>query len=98
MTSGPWVLDLAGNGADAAPVAVDLLAANGIEATAVDPREWLVWSLDQESVEYIRDAFRVALASHSLPRAQAMGVESMLEDCEDWLAANFNPERALRED
>jgi len=98
MTSGPWALDLIGGGAAEAKSAVSILAANGIESVAVDPGVWLARYLDQGSVEYNCDIARAALASGLLSSEQSAAAESMLEDCEEWLTANFDPERALRED
>jgi hypothetical protein len=98
MTSEPWALGLVGNSVDAAQSAVHILAGHGIDADAIDPASWLIWHLDQGSVVYLRDALVVALGTGAMDRSQKMGIESLLEDCQEWLSAHFDPERALRED
>lgn len=83
-----WGLDLPPTDAAGVQSLVALLAANGVEASAVDPRRWLTWHLDRSSVEGLRAALQAALTSGRLLDDRVIaGVESLLEDCDEWLAA-----------
>lgn len=82
-----WVLDLGSSDAAGVQSLVKLLASSGVEASAVDPRRWLTWHLDRSSVEGLKAALQAALASRLLVDAQVIaGVESLLDECDEWLA------------
>lgn len=80
-----WDIECSGlSQADAAEV-VSLLASSGFPATAVDPRVWLSWRLDADSVRTLSLALRQALDSTGSEHSRD-SLLGLLEDCEEWLS------------
>lgn len=89
-----WSLEVESLGTHKVGDAVELLGAQGIGAAAIDPSRWLVWNLDDSSVEYLSAALRQWLERRPTEDSDMIaGLQSMLEDCEEWLASFANGER-----
>lgn len=51
-----------------------------------DPKVWMVRGYDRATVELLRKCLLAGLAQGTLDHADAHGAQSMVEDCETWLA------------
>jgi hypothetical protein len=51
-----------------------------------DPTVWMVRAGDRDSVELVQRCLRAGLASGRLSPEDSLGAQSMMEDCEAWLA------------
>lgn len=54
--------------------------------TLSDPKVWMVRGFDRATVELLRGCLLAGIAQGALDHTDAHGAQSMVEDCETWLA------------
>lgn len=79
-----WDVECSGLSEVEAREAAAVLTADGFQAAPVDPRLWLTWRLDADSVLALAPALREALETVKSEHTRN-SLRSLLEDCDDWL-------------
>lgn len=87
MSSEYWNLDIPGLTQEQALALRERLDPEfELGVIVTDPRDFMVRGFDRSTVELLAHGLRTALAVGGMSHADAAGTQSMLEDCEEWLA------------
>lgn len=85
-----WAIDLPNLSDRDARKLLKYAASLGYDGDVLPPDAWLTWALDRGSVTMLLSAAKAGLANASgdWSKAEVAGVESMIAEMEEWLAAS----------
>lgn len=82
-----WSIDIPGLTEEKARALQETLAPEfDFGAFVISPRDFMTRGFDRPSVELLAHCLRAGLAAGGMSHSDTAGAQSMLEDCEGWLA------------